>query len=105
MSLLPGDRLPAFTASIWDKAQHAGGFALLTVLGLWAYGSAGALRVLSGLLAFGVAIEFAQAATGWRYGDAGDALADAVGIAAGWCAVRVAQQVRANKRMGMVGPE
>ena len=105
MSLLPGERLPAFTASIWDKAQHAGGFAVLTVLGFWAYASAGTLRVLTGLMAFGVAIEFAQAATGWRHGDAWDALADTVGVAAGWCAVRVAQRVRTNKRMGVVGPE
>jgi VanZ family protein len=36
------------------------------------------------LLAFGGAIELAQAATGWRYGEWSDWLADAVGLAAGW---------------------
>lgn len=37
LSLLPGERLPAVFAW-WDKAQHALGFALLTGLGLLAYG-------------------------------------------------------------------
>lgn len=96
MSLFPGERLPAFTASIWDKAQHAGGFALLAVLGLWGYAGfrierrVHAWRVLLGLMAFGIAIEFAQAATGWRHGDAADAVADAVGLVLGWGCVRVA---------------
>lgn len=93
MSLLPGERLPAFTASIWDKAQHAGGFALLAVLGLWGYAGfrierrVHVWRVLLGLMVFGIAIEFAQATTGWRHGDFQDALADAVGLAAGWVIV------------------
>jgi len=90
LSLLPTDRLPEFTASIWDKAQHAAGFAVLGTLGLWAYpgGVGHSARVVLGLLALGVAIELAQGASGWRHADAGDALADAVGVAVGWALSR-----------------
>lgn len=41
-------------------------------------------RVLLGLLAAGLAIELAQAATGWRYGDWQDWVADAVGVGVAW---------------------
>lgn len=87
MSLLPGEQIPS-TLVFWDKAQHALGFAALAVLGLLAYPLA-ASRVMLGLLLFGVAIECAQAMTGWRQGDWMDALADAVGIAAGAGALAV----------------
>lgn len=81
MSLLPGEQVPqAFV--FWDKAQHALGFAALAVLGLLAYPLA-LPRVLVGLLIFGVAIECAQAWTGWRQGDWMDWLADAFGVAVG----------------------
>jgi VanZ family protein len=92
MSLMPSDRLPDFTASIWDKAQHAGGFAALAALGIWGYGRAqwAEGRVLLGLIAFGIAIEVAQGATGWRHADAWDAVADAVGVALGWACARAA---------------
>jgi 1-acyl-sn-glycerol-3-phosphate acyltransferase len=91
LSLLPSQRLPGFTATVWDKAQHAGGFALLALLGLRAYASPrkGTWPVLAGLMALGIAIELAQSATGWRHGDARDAMADAVGLALGWLLVRV----------------
>lgn len=80
LSLVPVERLPqAF--HWWDKAQHALGFAMLTVLGLLAYPKA--RRWLPwGLLLLGGFIELAQAATGWRQGDWVDLLADAVGIVA-----------------------
>ncbi len=83
VSLLPVAYLPEQVASIWDKAQHALGFAVLAVLGLWAYpGRAGV--VLLGLLLLGALIELAQNATGWRQGDWQDLLANAVGMALGW---------------------
>lgn len=78
LSLLPGDRLPGVFAW-WDKAQHALGFALLTGLGLIAYGRA-SWRLPVGLLLLGALIELAQGASGWRTGDWMDLLADAVGI-------------------------
>jgi VanZ family protein len=77
---MPVDELPAITLDIWDKAQHATGFCALAVLGLWAYPKHFA-RVCIGLLLFGVAIEVAQSASGWRTGDLFDWVADAVGIA------------------------
>lgn len=90
LSLLPGPQLPAIAFSIWDKAQHALAFAALAMLGLWAYGAAGGqARLMLGLLAFGIGIELAQAATGWRHGEWPDVLADAAGLALGWAAVRV----------------
>jgi VanZ family protein len=80
-SLLPVDYLPPPVFSIWDKLQHATAFAALYLLGLQAYRSK-SLQVILGLLLLGGAIEIAQAATGWRYGEWLDWLADAVGIAA-----------------------
>jgi len=82
LSLLPLAYLPEQAATVWDKAQHAIGFAVLAVLGLWAYPSR-AWLVLPGLLLFGALIELAQAATGWRHGDWQDVLANAVGLALG----------------------
>lgn len=80
LSLLPVAFLPPPAFSIWDKAQHALGFAALTALALWAY-PRHPLRVAFALLVYGGLIEVAQAASGWRQGDWLDLLADAVGIA------------------------
>lgn len=80
-SLLPVDYLPPPVFSIWDKLQHATAFAALYLLGLQAYRSK-SLQVILGLLLLGAAIEVAQAATGWRYGEWLDWLADAIGIGA-----------------------
>lgn len=81
-SLMPVDYLPDQVKSLWDKAQHAFGFAVLTVLGLWAYPGR-ARFVLPGLLLLGALIELAQGATGWRHGDWQDVLANAIGIVLG----------------------
>lgn len=82
LSLMPTDYLPPQVFSLWDKAQHALAFAALTALGLRAY-PRHPWQVAAGLLLFGAGIELAQAATGWRHGEWGDWLADAVGLAAG----------------------
>ena len=81
LSLLPVDYLPAQVFSIWDKTQHALGFAVLAWFGQQAYPNR-RWRVMSGLLLIGAGIEVAQAATGWRYGEWLDLLADGVGIRA-----------------------
>lgn len=80
LSLLPVAFLPPPSFSIWDKAQHALGFAALTGIGLLAYPR---LRFWMPLLMLlhGGFIEVAQAATGWRNGEWLDLLADAIGIA------------------------
>jgi VanZ family protein len=80
-SLLPVDFLPPPVFSIWDKLQHAIAFAALCLLGFHAYRSK-SLQVILGLLLLGGVIEIAQAATGWRYGEWLDWLADAIGIGA-----------------------
>ncbi len=80
LSLAPVDYLPSATFNWWDKSQHALAFFVLGLFGLGAYVNY-AQRVVIGLLAFAAAIELAQAATGWRYGDWQDWLADAVGLA------------------------
>lgn len=80
LSLMPTHLLPPQAFSLWDKSQHAMGFAGLMALGLLAYPQH--VRVLPWLLlAHGGLIEMAQAASGWRRGDWSDLLADAIGIA------------------------
>ena len=95
LSLTPVQQLPPQVLNLWDKAQHAGGFAVLTLLGLWAYPQR-AVTLLAAMLALGVGIEVAQSATGWRYGDVADWVADAVGVAAAYALWRLLQVVRAD---------
>jgi VanZ family protein len=90
LSLTPVAHLPPQAFDVWDKAQHALGFAVLAFLGGAAYPARLSL-VWVGLLLLGAAIELAQSATGWRQGDVLDGLADAVGVsvgALGWLSVR-----------------
>lgn len=87
LSLMPSEYLSLGVFNWWDKAQHATAFATLCALGLLAYPMQWRV-VLGGLLAYGACIEVAQAMTGWRYGEFGDLLADAVGIGIGWLGVR-----------------
>lgn len=94
MSLLPGAYLPPVAFSVWDKAQHALGFLMLGVLGLRSYPK-DSNGVVFGLLIYGAAIEMVQAATGWRYGDWQDWIANAVGVATAyglWRAVEMTTQ-------------
>jgi VanZ family protein len=83
LSLMPVQHLPSQVFDIWDKAQHAAGFAVLALLGRLAY-PRHPIGLVLGLLGYGAGIELAQSATGWRYGDAQDWLADAIGVLAGW---------------------
>jgi VanZ family protein len=80
-ALTPASYLPDQVFDIWDKAQHASAFLVLTGLGFWAF-PASAMRVAVGLLVYGGMIELAQAATGWRTGDWQDWVADAIGVLA-----------------------
>lgn len=93
LSLVPTEALQAPLFQWWDKAQHALGFASLTLLGLWTYPTQ-THRLVPGLLLLGIGIELAQASTGWRQGDGLDLLANIVGMllalltARWWCRQR-----------------
>ena len=95
VTLSPIAYLPQQAFSLWDKAQHALGFAALGLSGGLAYPDRLA-RLGAGLLLLGGAIELAQHATGWRYGDWADLLADVVGLVAGlmlaWLGPRLARR-------------
>jgi VanZ family protein len=94
MALMPWSiELPS---SGWDKADHVAAFAALAVCGLFAWRGHPAVhrRVVLGLLALGIAIEFAQALVPGRMADWRDVLADAAGVLlgltlAGWTARRM----------------
>ena len=89
-SLVPVDLLPRQAATIWDKGQHAFGFAWLALVGLLAYQQR-PWTMLAALLLYGGSIELLQAASGWRYGEWLDFLADGIGLLIGaaiWLAVR-----------------
>ena len=84
LALLPAERLPPLSVfDWWDKAQHALAFAVLAVLARLGWPQVPAWRWCLALVAYGVLIELAQAATSWRHGSVADALADAVGVVAG----------------------
>ena len=103
LTLSPAAYLPQQAFSLWDKAQHALAFAALAVLGALAYPRRVGLLAAS-LLAFGGAIELAQAATGWRSGDWADWLADAVGLVAGLALAALSRCVVARSLAGRSAP-
>jgi VanZ family protein len=89
-SLIPLDLLPRQAATIWDKGQHAFGFAWLALAGLLSHDHRPRTLLVS-LLVYGGVIELLQAATGWRYGEWLDFLADGIGVVIGtilWLVVR-----------------
>lgn len=93
-SLTPVEHLPPLVFDLWDKAQHALGFAALALLGGVAYPRWREAALVAGLLTHGAVIEWAQAATGWRHGDLADWVADGVGVAVG---VLIARAVRRGR--------
>lgn len=96
-ALAPPEHLPELAHSIWDKAEHAAAFGGLYLLGHWVYARRRVVLVCS-LLAFGGAIEVAQAAAGWRTGDIADWVADAVGVALAVGLTMARDQVMARRR-------
>ncbi len=79
-SLAPTAHLPPQVFDIWDKAQYAVGFLMLTGLGALAYPMP-AWRWGFAMALYGASIEALQAATGWRTGDPLDWVADMTGVA------------------------
>ena len=83
-SLLPPGELPPMWPGL-DKLQHFLGYALLSAYAVMLFERMRpqALAAL-GVIAFGIAIEFAQSAwTADRLGDSADAMANALGALAG----------------------
>lgn len=93
-SLTPVEHLPPLVFDLWDKAQHALGFAALALLGGVAYPRCREAALVAGLLVHGAAIEWLQAATGWRHGDLADWVADGVGVAVGVLIARAVRRIQ-----------
>lgn len=81
-SLVPSQDVPGATA-MSDKAWHALAYAVLGALGTLALRPPRPVLVLVAAIAIGLALELAQAATGYRTFDLVDLLADALGALAG----------------------
>ena len=96
-SLTPVEPLPVLASSFsfGDKALHAVAFAGLCLIGSWAYLNR-TYSLILGLLVLGGGIELAQFATGWRYMQFGDLVANAVGIMIGRIAFHSIQKREPN---------
>jgi VanZ family protein len=81
LSLMPP--VPQMPTTGWDKSNHMLGFAVLMLLGRWAYPGC-TVFLVTGLLAYGVLIELLQSLTPTRFAEWGDLLADGLGLFAGW---------------------
>ena len=77
----------------WDKSNHLLAFSVMALLGRRAYPGR-TMALLAGLLAYGALIEVLQSFTPNRSADWQDLEADAVGLALGWGAGRLAQAMR-----------
>jgi VanZ family protein len=90
LSLTPSAVLPP--GSIGDKAEHVIAYAILGLLG-GAGSERGMMRIVLGLVAFGIAIELLQAFSPGRSPDALDALADFLGACLGTIAAMALRRV------------
>lgn len=81
LALMPP--VPQMPTTGWDKSNHMLGFAVLMLLGRWAYSGRTVLLVF-GLLVYGASIELLQSLTPSRFAEWGDLLADGLGLCAGW---------------------
>ena len=79
-----------------DLLLHAGGYAILGLLAVWAWPGQGRLRMATGVVLFGVLIELIQPITG-RTTSGGDALANPVGVAGGLLAEWLVRRARRGR--------
>lgn len=94
MSLMPP--VPQMPTTGWDKSNHMLGFAVLMLLGRWAYPGRTVLLVCT-LLAYGALIELLQSLTPARFAEWADLLADALGLFAGWALGQMAAWLLARR--------
>ena len=91
LALMPTDVPMPSTG--WDKSNHLLAFSVMALLGRRAYPGR-TMALFAGLLAYGALIEVLQFFTPNRSADWQDIVADAVGLASGWGAGRLAQAMR-----------
>ena len=91
LALMPTDVPMPSTG--WDKSNHLLAFSVMALLGRRAW-LGRTMALLAGLLAYGALIEVLQSFTPNRSADWRDLVADAVGLALGWGAGRLAQAMR-----------
>ena len=92
LSLTPSP--PAIDVSQGDKAGHL--FAYAVLMFCFAQACARRLYLALALIALGVALEFAQGATGYRTFDVLDMTANALGVLAGWAAAILLRRLRTS---------
>ena len=80
LSLMPPS--PSMPSTGWDKTNHMLGFAVLALLGHFAWPGR-RWSMLLGLLAYGGLIEVLQSFTPDRFAEFGDLVADGAGLVAG----------------------
>jgi VanZ family protein len=91
LSLIPQEELPPTGLS--DRVHHLVAYALLALIGAWAYRARTGLAVV--LVIYGVAIELLQGAMGFgRHADVIDALANTLGVILGLALALVARRLR-----------
>ena len=99
LALMPAVSAP--TGLGWDKLNHAGAIAVVTVLAylsLQLYRRAAAVALLYGF-ALGILIEVLQGTlTASRSAEWGDVLADMIGAGCAWVVIRLYQATTAPKR-------
>ena len=96
---IPGDSLPESELFSYDKLGHAGAFAIFAWLWLRAATPDRTAWVLAGGVAFAIGTELYQGLLPFgRLADPLDALADLVGLLAGFLAYRLWTRWRAKQR-------
>lgn len=98
-SLVPVASLPS--VDLWDKAAHAVNYGVLTMLLVLAMKRPRPWVAAGWVMACGMLIELAQAATGYRTGDWKDAAANGVGIICAALLIELIMRAR-NARSGVV---
>ncbi len=92
MALIPIADVPN-PFNLWDKAQHALAFILLTLTGSLAY-NRNTKAVYVGLILYGAGIEILQSTlTTTRFGEVSDLIADVVGVTVGFIIYSVANKI------------